>query len=75
MTTTTSFEVIDQAVEQTLPYSPGQPTVSLVSIDNKTGEVRAMVGGPVVNGKEDYEHHPFNLAADGHRQPKISRKL
>ena len=28
-----------------------------------------MVGGPVVNGKEDYEHHPFNLATEGHRQP------
>ena len=67
-------QAADQAVEQTLPYSSGQPTVSLVSIDNKTGEVRAMVGGPVVNGKEDYEHHPFNLAAEGHRQPGSSFK-
>ena len=39
------------------------PTASLVAIDNKTGEVRAMVGG------NDYEHHPFNIATDGHRQP------
>jgi penicillin-binding protein 1A len=67
-------QAADQAIEQTLPYSPGQPTVSLVSIDNKTGEVRAMVGGPVVNGHEDYEHHPYNLAADGHRQPGSSFK-
>jgi penicillin-binding protein 1A len=67
-------QAADQAIEQTLPYSPGQPTVSLVSLDNKTGEVRAMVGGPVVNGREDYEHHPFNLASDGHRQPGSSFK-
>jgi penicillin-binding protein 1A len=62
-------QAADQAIEQTLPYSSGQPTVSLVTIDNKTGEVRAMVGGPVVNGHEDFEHHPFNLAAEAHRQP------
>jgi penicillin-binding protein 1A len=67
-------QAADQAVEQTLPYSPGQPTVSLVSIDNKTGGVRAMIGGPVVNGHEDYAHHPFNLAAEGHRQPGSSFK-
>jgi penicillin-binding protein 1A len=67
-------QAADQAIEQTLPYSSGQPAASLVSIDNKTGEVRAMVGGPVVNGREDYEHHPFNLAADGHRQPGSSFK-
>ena len=45
------------------------PSASLVAIDNKTGEVRAMVGGPIVNGSEDYAHHPFNLATEGHRQP------
>jgi penicillin-binding protein 1A len=39
------------------------PTASLVAIDNRTGEIRAMVGG------NDYEHHPFNIATDGHRQP------
>jgi penicillin-binding protein 1A len=67
-------QAADQAIQQTLPYSPGQPTASLVSIDNKTGEVRAMVGGPVVDGHEDYKHHPFNLAAEGHRQPGSSFK-
>jgi penicillin-binding protein 1A len=67
-------QAADQAIQQTLPYSSGEPAVSLVSIDNKTGEVRAMVGGPVVNGHEDYQHHPFNLAADGHRQPGSSFK-
>jgi penicillin-binding protein 1A len=39
------------------------PSASLVAIDNKTGEVRAMVGGT------DYANHPFNIATDGHRQP------
>ncbi len=62
-------QAADQAIEQTLPYGPGQPTVSLVSIDNQTGEVRAMVGGPVVNGQEDFKNEPFNVATEGHRQP------
>jgi penicillin-binding protein 1A len=39
------------------------PSASLVAIDNKTGEVKAMVGG------SDFEHRPFNLATSGHRQP------
>jgi penicillin-binding protein 1A len=39
------------------------PSASLVAIDNKTGEVRAMVGG------DNYATHPFNIATDGHRQP------
>jgi penicillin-binding protein 1A len=39
------------------------PSASLVAIDNRTGEVRAMVGGT------DYASHPFNIATDGHRQP------
>jgi penicillin-binding protein 1A len=34
-----------------------------VAIDNKTGEVRAMVGGA------DYATSPFNLATQGQRQP------
>jgi penicillin-binding protein 1A len=44
------------------------PTASVVVIDNATGEVKAMVGG------NDYEHHPFNLATNGHRQPGSSFK-
>jgi penicillin-binding protein 1A len=39
------------------------PDASAVVIDNKTGEVRAMVGG------NDFQRHPFNLATNGHRQP------
>ena len=47
---------------------PSGPTASLVCIDNKTGEVRAMVGGP------DYKHSSFNLATQGQRQPGSSFK-
>jgi penicillin-binding protein 1A len=39
------------------------PSSALVAIDNKTGGIRAMVGG------SDFEHHPFNLATQGLRQP------
>src|SRR4051812_8184418 len=42
---------------------PGGPTASLVAIDNRTGEVRAMVGG------RDYNQQAFNLATQGQRQP------
>src|SRR3954468_22825133 len=44
------------------------PSASLIAIDNKTGEVRAMVGG------SDFERRPFNLATNGHRQPGSSFK-
>jgi penicillin-binding protein 1A len=44
------------------------PAASLVAIDNKTGEVKAMVGGT------DFENRPFNLATNGHRQPGSSFK-
>jgi penicillin-binding protein 1A len=59
----------EQAVSANLPSGSGLPTASLVAIDNKTGEVRAMVGGPIVNGHEDFNQFPFNLATEGHRQP------
>ena len=39
------------------------PSASLVAIENRTGEVKAMVGGT------DFESRPFNLATNGHRQP------
>jgi penicillin-binding protein 1A len=52
----------DDAIRAWLPYTGG-PRASLVAIDNKTGEVRAMVGG------DDYNSSPFNLATQGQRQP------
>ena len=39
------------------------PDASLVAIENKTGEVKAMVGG------SSFDARPFNLATNGHRQP------
>jgi penicillin-binding protein 1A len=48
--------------------NPDGPSAALVAIDNKTGEVRAMVGG------RDYAKRPFNLATQGQRQPGSSIK-
>ena len=62
-------QAADQAISQELPSGSGLPGASLVAIDNKTGEVRAMVGGPIVNGEEDYNQYPFNLATESQRQP------
>src|SRR5437764_10822929 len=63
---TTTFDpdferVAEQAITSHL--SGIGPNASAVVIDNKTGEVRAMVGG------NDFQRHPFNLATNGHRQP------
>jgi penicillin-binding protein 1A len=56
-----------QAVNNYLSWSGG-PTASVVAIDNKSGEVRAMIGG------RDYDKAPFNLATQGQRQPGSSIK-
>jgi penicillin-binding protein 1A len=53
----------ESTISQVLPPGSGLPSASLVAIDNKTGEVRAMVGG------DDYATKPFNLATQGQRQP------
>ncbi len=39
------------------------PSASVVAIENRTGEVKAMVGG------DDFDERAFNLATNGHRQP------
>ena len=52
----------EQAVHNYLG-GPEGPTASLVAIENSTGDVRAMVGGP------NYDTTPFNLATAGERQP------
>jgi penicillin-binding protein 1A len=53
-----------RAAEQAVARINGLgPSAALVALDNKTGGVRAMVGG------SDFEHSPFNLATQGHRQP------
>jgi penicillin-binding protein 1A len=57
-------------VHQELFESAGLPSASLVAIDNKTGEVRAMV-----SGDGDYNASQFNLATTGYRQPGSSFKI
>jgi penicillin-binding protein 1A len=51
-----------EAISTTLDQK-GDPSSSLVSIETKTGYIRAMVGG------NDYDSSKFNLAAQGRRQP------
>jgi penicillin-binding protein 1A len=48
--------------------NPAGPSAAVVAIDNRTGAVRAMVGG------RDYAARPFNLATQGQRQPGSSIK-
>jgi len=56
-------QAAQDTIAQVLPPGSGLPSASLVAIDNRTGEVRAMVGGA------DYATSPFNLATQGQRQP------
>ena len=53
------FEFLDQ---------PNDPDAALVSIDPRSGYIKAMVGG------EDYSVNKFNLATQGRRQPGSSFK-
>jgi penicillin-binding protein 1A len=68
--TTTLDDQLQTAAQQAIQgrLAGVGPSASLVAIDNKTGEVRAMVGG------NDFERRPFNLATGGHRQPGSSFK-
>ena len=50
------------AISSTL-NEEGDPSAALVSIETKTGYIRAMVGG------SDYDTSKFNLASQGRRQP------
>ena len=61
-------QAAEDAVNEELPPGEDLPSASLVAIDNKTGEVKAMVGGP------NYQTDPFNLATQGFRQPGSSFK-
>ena len=68
--TTTLDADLQAAAEQAVQGRLGAigPAASLVAIENKTGEVKAMVGG------SDFSERPFNLATNGHRQPGSSFK-
>ncbi|HEY2479950.1 MAG TPA: transglycosylase domain-containing protein [Solirubrobacterales bacterium] len=59
-------EASEEAVSSYLGYSPA--TASVVVIDDHTGGIKAMVGGP------NFETAPFNLATQGRRQPGSSIK-
>jgi penicillin-binding protein 1A len=59
-------EAAEEAVTSYLGYSPA--TASVVVIDDHTGGIKAMVGGP------NFETTPFNLATQGRRQPGSSIK-
>jgi penicillin-binding protein 1A len=63
-------QAAQNAVDEILPPGPGEPSAALVAIDNRTGEVRAMV-----SGDGSYNKSPFNLAVDGLRQPGSAFKL
>src|SRR5829696_1959477 len=60
-------EAATAAIRNWLPFASG-PRASMVAIENKTGAVRAMVGG------DDYAESSFNLATQGQRQPGSSFK-
>ncbi|HEY8581439.1 MAG TPA: penicillin-binding transpeptidase domain-containing protein, partial [Capillimicrobium sp.] len=62
------FQQAAEAAVSSRFSNPDGPTASLVVIDNRNGEVRAMVGG------RDYNETPFNLATQGQRQPGSSFK-
>ncbi len=67
--TTLDLDLQRAAEEDVSSYLGGvPPTASVVVLDNKSGAVRAMVGGP------DYAKSPFNIATNGHRQPGSSIK-
>ena len=55
-------QAAEGAINNWLPNRDG-PRAALVAIENKTGKVRAMVGG------DAYNELPFNLATQGQRQP------
>jgi penicillin-binding protein 2D len=70
------FTTIDTAMESEAEKArddnlnqPGDPNCALVSIDPKSGYIKAMVGG------KDFTKNQFNLAAQGKRQPGSSFKM
>jgi penicillin-binding protein 1A len=57
-------QAAEGAIDNWLPNRDG-PRAALVAIENKSGMVRAMVGGDA----SAYNERPFNLATQGQRQP------
>jgi penicillin-binding protein 1A len=71
--TTLDLDLQKQAEEAVSTHlsDPNGPAAALVAIDNRTGSVRAMVGG---RPGKSFEQAPFNLATQGQRQPGSSFK-
>ncbi|HWE31836.1 MAG TPA: penicillin-binding transpeptidase domain-containing protein, partial [Solirubrobacteraceae bacterium] len=59
------------AIDAEFPPGSNGPTAALVAIDNRTGEVRAMVSG----GSGSWNQSQFNLTTQGHRQPGSAFKV
>ena len=65
---TSMQKAAEQAIAGRLGFGGLGPTASLVAIENRTGAVKAMVGGT------NFDKKPFNLATNGHRQPGSAMK-
>lgn len=64
VTTTLDWQLQQAAQQAIARHLAGVgPSAALVAIENRTGEVKAIVGG------DDYYRQPFNVAVQGHRQP------
>ena len=61
-------QVARKAIANRLP-NPGDPSAAMVSMDPKTGEIKAMASSG------DYAASKFNLAAQGRRQPGSTFKV
>lgn len=68
----TTIDPVAQAAAESAITSildrPDDPSAAIVSLDPRTGEVRALVGG------KDFETQQFNVAVQGPRQPGSSFK-
>ncbi len=64
-------QAAQQAIDAEFPPGSNGPTAALVAIDNRTGEVRAMVSG----ASGSWNQSQFNLATQGHRQPGSAFKV
>ncbi len=60
-------KIAENVVKSTL-NEPGDPTAALVSLDPRTGYIKALVGG------QDFEKQKYNAAIQGQRQPGSSFK-
>ncbi len=60
--------IAEEAIANILD-EPGDPTASIVVLDPRTGQIKAMVGG------QDFTASQYNIAAQGGRQPGSAFKI